>query len=186
MELRSFRPGLCCKNEPKVTSVYWPKDGLFFLLQAGPISSKASQYQTQVFTHLIVSKIAQTSRFFSHLEPACFTYPVKPHTASAGHWLQRAMWSCGPSVRQCSSHCWASSPRCSSSLADPPPMPSSSYGWCSLTISLWTVFLSHATLPNCSSINLVSYCLLWLYLIPWSAPNSSSPLQTGIEIAGGS
>lgn len=56
------------------------------LLQAGPISSKASRHQTEVFTHSIISKIAQASRFLSHLESSCFAHPVKPHTASAGHW----------------------------------------------------------------------------------------------------
>lgn len=56
---------------------HWPLGSLFLRYKLWLVSSKAYQHQTQIFTHPIIFKITQTSRFLTIL-PALHT-PMEPH-----------------------------------------------------------------------------------------------------------
>lgn len=74
-------------SQSNTASVYWPLGCFLLHSRLRPVSKKkpASQHQAQIFTYPVISNMAQINRIFSHLEPACFAYPMKLCPPSASH-----------------------------------------------------------------------------------------------------
>lgn len=178
-------PSYSAMNDTRVASVYQSLCSLFLHCKLRPITWKANWQACN--SNFYTSKYFLNSpnkNIFRHLEPICFTYPMKPHPIAAGHWWDRALGLQDPKLpqsfrvlwpRDSPSGSWTTSPRQIRPLSDPllsqqfPFPPPFLDGRSCAHCSLWTFSFCEGPCLSCNPVqvphNKACYVLLPLVVI---------------------
>lgn len=73
-------------------SVFWPLAISFFTTGQDPWARTPAGTKLKLLYIQLFLNRQKMKHVLSHLESACFAYPVKPHPAFLEDWLNRAVW----------------------------------------------------------------------------------------------